>query len=150
MQNKILNKMIKISLLAVIAFLLMLIEIALPIFPSFLKIDLSDLPVLIGSFVLGPIAGVTIELIKNIIHLLMLGSTGGIGELANFVVGGTFAAVAGFIYSKNKTNVGAIIGLVVGVLAMTLVAPFNLLKGVILSIVNFLVFKKVGAVISKN
>lgn len=123
MNDSKLNKQIKIALLSGIAFVLMYFDFPLPIFPAFLKIDLSDIPALIGTFALGPIAGVVIELIKNILYTLIKGSSSAmIGELANFAIGATWVFVAGFIYNRNRTFKTAIIGLVTSVIAMTTVA----------------------------
>lgn len=115
--------MVKISVMAVISFILMFFEFPVPFLaPPFIKFDFSDLPALIGAFALGPMAGVIIQALKNILNLLIEGSTtGGVGELANFVVGGVFAYTAGAFYYKNKNFKNAIIGLVVGTIAMTIV-----------------------------
>lgn len=122
MENSKLNKLIKISLLSVIGFLFMFLEFALPIFPSFLKIDIGDLPALIGTFAFGPVAGVTIELLKNILHALFYGKTMFVGELSNFLVGSVLVSVSGLVYSKNKTKVYALISLIAGTLAMSAAA----------------------------
>ncbi|MBU3159309.1 ECF transporter S component [Clostridium frigoris] len=122
MRDEKLIKMIKISLLAVIAFLLMYIELPIPIFPSFLKIDISDLPALLGAFALGPIAGVIIELVKNILHGVFAGSTGLVGEFANFLVGSCLVLVSGYIYKVRKSKGGAIVGLLTGVIIMSVFA----------------------------
>ncbi|HBF76360.1 MAG TPA: ECF transporter S component, partial [Clostridiaceae bacterium] len=76
MRNKNLNKLVKISVLSALSFVLMLIEFPLPIFPEFLKIDLGDIPAIIGGFALGPFAGFLIELIKNLLHLLVTKTLG--------------------------------------------------------------------------
>ncbi|KZL90111.1 ECF transporter S component [Clostridium magnum] len=127
MKNGKLNRLVKMSLLGVIGFLLMFIEVPIPIFPSFLKIDISDLPALIGAFALGPAAGIGIELLKNILHGIFKGAeTAFIGELANFVVGSVLVFSAGYVYNKNKSRNSAVLGLVVGTIAMTVVASvFN-------------------------
>lgn len=130
MKNQKLNKMIKVSMLSVIAFLLMFLELATPFFPSFLKIDISDLPALIGAFAFGPLAGVAIEFLKNLLHGVFIGGTGFIGEIANFIVGSVFVVTAGILYSKNKSKKTAIIGMILGTLLMTAVA----------SVLNFYVF----------
>jgi len=123
MNDSRLNKQIRIALLSGIAFVLMYFDFPLPIFPVFLKIDLSDIPALIGAFALGPVAGVVIELIKNILYTLIKGSSSMlIGEFANFAIGATWVFVAGFIYNRNRTFKTAIIGLVSSVLAMTVMA----------------------------
>lgn len=114
-----LSQLIKISLMGVIAFIIMFIEFAIPIFPAFLKIDLSDLPAIITGFALGPVAGVGVELIKNLLHLFRT-TTGGVGELANFIVGSAYVIPAALIYKKHKTKRTAIIGMLVGTLSMAL------------------------------
>ncbi|GAA0177714.1 ECF transporter S component [Clostridium sediminicola] len=121
MKNIKLNRMVKISLLSVMAFLLMFIDVPLPIFPAFLKIDISDLPALLGAFAMGPIAGVAIELFKNILILILKGTSSGfVGEFANFTVGAIFVLVSGYIYKLNKTKKMAIISLFAGVLAFSI------------------------------
>lgn len=122
MRNFKLSILMKISLLSVIAFLLMYIELPIPIFPEFLKIDISDLPALIGSFALGPIVGVSIELVKNILHLIFKGGTAGIGEFANFVVGAVLVFTAGFFYKGDKSKFGAVKSLIVGTVFMSITA----------------------------
>lgn len=120
------RNMVKISILAVISMILMIFDISTWFAPPFLKIDLGDLPALIGAFAMGPMAGVLIQLVKNILHLLVEGSmTGGVGEFSNFLVGSVFAYISGFIYHRNKTFKSAIIGLFAGVLAMTTVASLS-------------------------
>ncbi|GAU75492.1 ECF transporter S component [Fusibacter sp. 3D3] len=115
--------MTKIAMLSVISFILYFIEIQVPIFPGFLKIDLSDLPALIGAFALGPVAGIAIEAIKNTLHLLRT-STGGVGEIANFLIGIAMVIPAALIYKKAKSKAGAVIGLLVGTLAMAIMGAF--------------------------
>ena len=122
MRNEKLIKMIKITLLAVMAFLLMYIEVPLPIFPTFLTLDISDLPALLGAFALGPIAGVVVELIKNILHGLLASKTAFIGELANFLVGSVLVLVSGYIYKARKSKGGAVVGLLIGVICMSVFA----------------------------
>lgn len=123
MKNNRLNTMIKISLLSVMAFVLMFIETALPIFPNFLKIDISEIPALLGAFALGPVEGIVIELFKNVLKLIFKGTeTGFVGEFANFIVGSILVFTAGSIYKARKSKKTAIIGLVVGSLAMSVIA----------------------------
>ncbi len=114
-----LNVMIKVSLLSVIALIFMFLELAVPIFPGFLKIDLSDLPAMIAGFAFGPVAGVVVQLLKNILHLFRT-STAGVGELANFLVGSAFVVPAAIIYAKKKTKTSALIGMAVGTLGMVI------------------------------
>ena len=122
MRDEKLVKLIKISLLSVMAFLLMYIELPIPIFPDFLKIDISDLPALLGAFALGPIAGVIIELFKNILHGMLAGKTAFVGELANFLVGSCLVLVSGYIYKAKKSKGGAIVALLIGVIVMSIFA----------------------------
>ncbi|KAJ53235.1 riboflavin transporter FmnP [Clostridium tetanomorphum] len=122
MKNNKLNVLIKVSLLSVMGFLLMYVELPLPLFPEFLKIDVSDLPALIGTFALGPVQGVIIELIKNILHGIFATKTAFVGELANFLVGSVMILTAGFIYRNNKNRKSAIIGLIFGTIVMSVAA----------------------------
>lgn len=122
MKNKKLNVMVKVSILSVVAFLLMYFEIPLPIFPNFLQLDISDLPALIGAFALGPVQGILIELLKNILHGIFKGGTAFIGEFANFAVGSVMVYTAGIIYQKNRTKKTAIAGLILGSIFMSVVA----------------------------
>ena len=186
--------MTKIAILGVIAFIFMLLDFPLWFTPPFLKFDISDLPSLIGAFALGPMAGVLVQLIKNLLKIFIAGSnTAVVGELANFIVGSVFAYTAGLIYYKEKTFKNAIKGLIIGVLAMTVaisfanyyvmipfyskayglplekiiamstavnkyvvdlktliiyaVVPFNLLKGLVTSILTILLYKRISPII---
>jgi len=112
------NSMVKISLLSAISFVLMLFEFPLGIFPEFLKIDLSDLPALIGGFALGPVAGVIIIGIKNVLHFLIKSQTGGVGELANFIVGAALVFPASLVYNHNKSRKNALVGMLIGIVSM--------------------------------
>lgn len=105
------------AMLSAVAFVLMFLDFSVPFMPSFIKLDLSELPALIGTFALGPVSGVIICLIKNLLHLLMT-STGGVGELSNFILGVAFVLPAGLIYKYKKNRVGALLGSLVGALFM--------------------------------
>lgn len=115
------KKMVCTSLLSAMAAVLMYIDTALPIFPMFLKLDISDLPALIGTFAFGPGTGILIEAIKNVIHSLS-SSTAGIGELANFIMGTALVVPAGVVYRRDRTKTGAIKGLAVGTISTAAVA----------------------------
>lgn len=190
------KNMVKISVLGVISVVLMIFDISSWFAPPFLKLDIADLPSLIGAFAMGPMAGVIVQLLKNILHVLVEGSiTGGVGELSNFLVGSIFAYTAGYIYYKKKNFKNAVIGLVVGVVTMTVfatlsnyfvifplyakifgwpmeklvgmgsavnrfvvdyktlilfaVVPFNILKGIVVSSVTLLLYKKVSPILHK-
>lgn len=113
------------AMLSAVAFILQYIEIAIPIMPAFIKFDFSDLPALIGAFAYGPLAGVLIELIKNLIHCAFSQSAT-VGELSNFILGAVFVGTAGFIYKNKKNKTTALIGGVVGSVVMGLVCiPSN-------------------------
>lgn len=112
-----LKQLLTITLMAVISFIIMFLELPLPIFPEFLKIDLSDLPALITGLAMGPIAGILVELLKNMLHLLRT-SSGGVGELANFLVGAALILPPSLIYAKKKDLKSLIIGLTAGILLM--------------------------------
>lgn len=110
---------------AAIAFVLQFIEISIPIMPAFVKLDISDLPALFGTFALGPVYGVAIELVKNILHLTS-GSSAGVGELCNFILGAVFTFAAGIIYKHKKTRKRAIVGSILAALLMAIVSlPLN-------------------------
>lgn len=117
----------RLSLLSVIAFLFMYIEFPLAfIAPPFIKIDLSDIPALIGGFAMGPVAGITIELVKCILTFFVRGTTtGGVGELSNFIVGALLVGLSAKFYSEHRTYRGAVAGLLLGVVGMTLVATLS-------------------------
>lgn len=121
------RKLTVTAMLSAVAFVLMFLDFPLPmIMPSFVQMDFSDLPELLGAFALGPVYGVLVALIKNLIHLLLAGSTNGVGELCNFLLGASFAWVAGFVYQRNKTRRGAILGAVLGAVAMAIFSvPLN-------------------------
>ncbi|HFD2044941.1 TPA: ECF transporter S component [Clostridium perfringens] len=116
------NRFIKLSLLSAIAVILMYIDFpVIPIFP-WLKIDLSDVPALMGAFAFGPLAGVIIELMKNLLILIVKGTgTAFVGELANFLVGVALVWPAAMVYKKNKTKKTAVLGMALGILCIEVV-----------------------------
>jgi len=176
--------LVQIGMLSAIAIILMMFEIPLPFAPTFYKIDLSEVPVLVGCFAMGPMAGVLVELVKILLNFVMTGtSTAGVGEIANFIIGCSFCVPAGLIYRKNRTRKSALIGMATGTLLMIVigcfvngfvllptyalvgmgtavnshitslstfvmfaVAPFNLVKGIIVSLVVFLIYKKISPI----
>ena len=113
------------GMLAAIAFILMFFEFSVPFMPTFIKMDFSELPALIGAFSLGPVSGAAICLIKNLLHLLTSNS-GGVGELSNCILGFCFVIPAGMIYKWKKTRKGALIGSLLGALIMGAISvPVN-------------------------
>lgn len=179
-----------VAVLSAIAFILAYFEFPVPLSPSFARMDISDLPALIGAFAYGPLAGVLIELVKNALQLTST-ATAGVGELANFIMGGVFVFVAGLIYRKNKNKKTALIACLIASLAMGVTAavvnyfvllpafeafmplseliasfgefmpfiktkldvvlfnalPFNLLKGLVISAVTMLIYKKLSPIL---
>ena len=115
------RKMVVTAMLAAVSSVLMFFSFNVPLMPSFIKMDFSELPALIASFALGPVSGVTVCLIKNLVNLFF-STTGGVGELSNFLLGSLFVAPAGIIYRKLKGRKGALIGSLVGALTMALVS----------------------------
>ena len=114
-------KMTMTAMLSAIAFVLMFFEFSVPFMPDFIKMDLSELPALIGTFAMGPLSGVLICLIKNLLHLLM-STTGGVGELSNFILGAAFVLPAGLIYKKRRSKKSAVLGALTGALLMALIS----------------------------
>ena len=113
------------AMLGAVAAVLMYLEFPIPIMPAFVKLDVSELPALIASFAYGPVSGILVCLIKNLIKLPST-STAAVGELFNFVMGALFVGVAGLIYKRNKTRKGAIVGALLGALVMAVVSvPSN-------------------------
>ena len=177
----------RMAILTAVASILFLIEIPVV---AFYKLDLSNIPVLLGAFSMGPLAGVIILALKSLIGLLH-SSSAGVGELADFLMGAAFVLPAAVIYHRNKTRKNAIIGMAVGTLCMVVIGvlvnkyimlpfymgayhmdmdailkfanvggvdsewkllllitgPFNLLKGVVLSIVTGLIYKPLSPIL---
>lgn len=164
------------AMLSAMAVVLQLMGYVIPKVAGFLDVEFSDLPAIIGTLALGPMCGVAIEAIKNVVHCAFT-TTGFVGELANFVVNGTFVLVLGLIYRAHKTKKAAIIGFAAATVSYSLVAmasnyflmfplympdapasvmlsiiltavtPFNIAKGVVLSTITLLIYKKLSPVI---
>ena len=101
------------AMLSAVAYILMFLDFSVPFMPAFIKMDLSELPALIGSFAMGPLCGVVVCLIKNVLHLFIT-TTGGVGELSNFILGVAFVLPAGLIYKHKKNRKSALIGSLAG------------------------------------
>ena len=120
--NSKLKYIVKIGILSAVAAVLMLFELPLWFAPPFYKLDFSEIPILIGSFALGPMAGVIMELLKNLLNLLMDGTTTAfVGEFANFVTGCAFVLPAALIYKHKKSLKNALVGLAFGTLSLVIV-----------------------------
>lgn len=113
------------AMLSAIAFVLMFLDFSVPLIPSFVKMDISELPALLAAFALGPVYGMVVCLVKNLIHL-MITSTAGAGELCNFLLGASFVIPAGLLYRRMKSRKGALIGVLIGSVIMALFSiPLN-------------------------
>lgn len=108
------------GVLAAIASILRFVETPLPLIPTFLKVDFSNIPALIGGFALGPIAGTAVLLIKNLVYL-PFSATGGVGEIADFIISLSLVLPATLIYRYKKSRRGAIIGMASGSAIMSFV-----------------------------
>lgn len=113
-----------IAMFATIAAVLYILDFALPFaFPGFLEFKLSDIPILIGSFTLGPVSGAVIVVVEILIKLVIKGtSTVFVGELSDLVTSCVFAVTAGIIYKKHRTFKGALVGMAIGTAAEVTVA----------------------------
>ena len=111
----------QIAMLGAVATVLMLFEFPLPfIAPPFYELDFSEVPILVGAFAMGPLAGVAIEAIKILLNFVINGTiTAGVGEFANFILGCAFLLPASLIYRQKKTKKRAIIGMALGTVIMT-------------------------------
>ena len=185
----------KVGILSAIAYVLMFISVPLPIFPSFLKIDVSDIPAIFGGMSLGPIAGIAIVIIKNFLQGITASTTGGVGEFANVIIGGSYVLIICLFYRKWKNIKGVVAGGLVGIVAMTImgcimnyyimmplyatvygmpldaiiqmgtvinskvtdlytfviwmIAPFNIIKATLMTVVTLPLFKKMEKILTK-
>lgn len=122
------RKLTVTAMLSTIAFILMYIEFPIPaLIPSFVKLDISDLPELLAAFSLGPVYGVVVSLLKNVLFSLLHGTSSAyVGETFNFIMGAVFSFSAGFIYKKYKSRKGALTGALVGAVLMSVLSvPLN-------------------------
>lgn len=183
------------AMLSAVAFVLMFLDFPIPfLIPSFVKMDVSELPALLASFALGPVYGVVVCLVKNLVHFITMTTTGGAGELCNFLLGACFVFPAGIIYQRQKSRKNALVGVLVGAVVMALLsipcnyfisypvyskfmpidailemyrairptsgglleclvmfnAPFTLLKGLLTSLLCFLVYKPLSPILHKG
>lgn len=122
------KKMVMTAMMSAIAIVIYYLDFPVPLMPSFIKLDLSNVISLLAGFSMGPVSGVLVALIKNAIHLLIkgMGTTMGIGDIFDFVTSAAFAFTAGLIYRKKHTYKGAIIACIVGTAVFTLISlPLN-------------------------
>ncbi len=122
------HKLTVTAMLSAVAFILMFIEFPIPaLIPSFVKLDISDLPELLAAFSLGPVYGVAVTFLKNLLHIVFKGTSSAyVGELCNFLLGAVFSMAAGFIYQRKKSRKSALIGAIIGAVLMAIVSvPMN-------------------------
>ena len=122
------RKMVIIGMMTALATIVYYLDFPVPFMPGFIKLDFSNVISLLTGFALGPVEGVMVCLLKNLIHLLIKGidTTMGIGDIFDFVTSATFVLVAAIIYKKNRTKKGAVIATLVGMLAFTVISlPLN-------------------------
>lgn len=191
------KNIVMIAMFGAIAGVLMVFDFSVPIAPSFMKIDLGDLPAILGTFMMGPVEGVLITIVKLLIKLVLKGtSTAFVGELSNLVVASAYLLPAALVYRFKKGKGGAILSLGTGTLVVSMVAvlsnyfvmfplysnlygmpmeaiigmgtainghitnlftmmlfavlPFNLLKYTIVSVITFLVYKRLKHILYKE
>ena len=122
------RKMVIIGMMTALATIVYYLDFPVPFMPGFIKLDFSNVISLLTGFALGPVEGVIVCLLKNLIHLLIKGidTTMGIGDIFDFVTSATFVLVAALIYKKNRTKKGAVIATLVGMLVFTVISlPLN-------------------------
>lgn len=183
-----------IGIMSAVAAVLQFLEFPVPFIPSFIKFDFSDLPGLIIAFAFGPVAGILVSFIKNLIHLFVTQS-GGVGELANFIIAACFTGTAGLVYRLHKSRKGALTASLVGSTAGAAISvlanyfiiypiyykiampqeailgmyqsilpsvdsifkallifnlPFTFIKGIILSLICFVIYKKLSPILKES
>lgn len=111
------------GMLSALATILMFLSFNVPLMPGFIKFDFSELPALIAAYALGPVGGLAVCLVKNLVNLTMT-QTGGVGELANFLIGALFVVPAGLAFKKWPTRKGALAGGLVGAALMAFLSVF--------------------------
>ena len=193
-KNEKLRALVVTAILGAVGFVLMFLEFGIPIMPSFIKFDFSELPALIASFAFGPIYGVVVCFLKNALHLLVT-STAGVGELANFLMGIFFVVPAGLLYRFKKNRASALTGSLIGAVIMGIACvlinyfliypiyyqimipepvilsayqailpgvdsiwksllifnlPFTAVKGLVVSLICFLIYKKLSPILKKT
>ncbi|EHJ08762.1 ECF transporter S component [Staphylococcus simiae] len=171
-QNK---RLITISMLSAIAFVLTFIKFPIPFLPPYLTLDFSDVPSLLATFIFGPAAGIIVALVKNLLNYLFnMGDP--VGPLANFLAGISFLLTAYAIYYNKRSNKALITGLIAATIVMTIVLsilnyfvllplygmifnlgdvvnnlkvvivsgviPFNIIKGIIVSVIFVLLYRR--------
>lgn len=113
---------VKVGILSTLGFLLMLIRFPLPFLPPFLTLDASDLAAVISGITMGPLAALLTQLVMNLVKFIVDSRTGGVGELANFLIGSSFVVPLSYIFRKKQDKIGFIFGSIVGIVSMVVFA----------------------------
>ena len=163
----------RIGILAAVGIALSMIEIVVLPGAPFYKLDPSGLAVMLAGFSMGFPAGVLTLLIKDLVGLLVHPGGGWVGQLADFIALFAFFAPAALVYARKKTRVNALIGMIIGIVVMTIAAtlanlyilfpafgipnggdyilpftiPFNLIKGAALTVITFLIYKPLSPIL---
>lgn len=123
------RKMVIIGMMTAVATVVYYLDFPIPgIMPSFIKLDFSNVISLLAGFAMGPVEGVVVCLLKNLIHVLIkgFGTTMGIGDIFDFVTSAIFVLVAALIYKKYRTKKGAVVATLIGMIAFTVISlPLN-------------------------
>ena len=118
------RKLTMTAMLSAVATVLMFFSFNVPLMPSFIKLDFSELPALLAAYAFGPICGATVCLVKNLVNVLFT-TTGGVGELSNFLLGACFVIPAGLVYRLHKGRKSALIGAIAGAAVMAVTGVFT-------------------------
>lgn len=118
------RKIAMTAVMAAAASVLMFISFKLPFMPSFISLDFSELPALLAAFTMGPLSGMAVCLVKNLVNLTQ-SMTGGVGELSNFIIGSAFVIPAGLIYRRRRSFGGAAAGALLGAALMAVLGLFS-------------------------
>ena len=163
----------RIGILAAVGIALSMIEIVILPGAPFYKLDPSGLAVMLAGFSMGFPAGVLTLLIKDLVGLLVHPGGGWVGQLADFIALFAFFAPAALVYFRKKTRINALVGMIIGIVVMTIAAtlanlyilfpafgipdgskyiipftiPFNLIKGAALTIITFLIYKPLSPIL---
>lgn len=178
MKNHVISKIVKIAMFSSLSFICFYLKF--PILPafSFLEIQFSNLPAIIAGFSMGPISGVLVVLIRTLLKFLFMGtSTGGVGELADFLIGISVILTTSLIYKYHKNKKGGILSLICGCLVWIVISllinwlilaplygmpkesipnyllagvlPFNTILSILVSGLTFVVYKGISKLINK-
>ena len=178
MKNKTVSNIVKIATFSSLSFVCFYIGFPLPFLPSWLDIQFSNLPAIIAGFSMGPISGLLVIFIRTLLKFLLMGTiTGGVGELADFLIGISVILTTSLIYKKHKNKKGGIISLIFGSIVWIVVSfflnwlvlaplyglkdkemasylftgalPFNIILSVLVSILTFVVYKSISRLLNK-